>query len=164
MTPNSDARTGYRRGLAVAVAAVALAVSAGTAIAGSCPAGQAGENLISSGPNAPVGVTDEVIGQIDVSAQIPEIPGHLLRTRMLVVQPGGVVPFHSHAMRPALIYMLEGEMSEFSSTCIVPIVHRAGEIAEETVGVAHWWQNTGSVPARLLSSDIVPSPDDASMM
>jgi quercetin dioxygenase-like cupin family protein len=165
MSNSFDARRGLRRGMTVAGAfTAAFAGTSGAAVAGSCPAGQTGVDLITSGPSEPVGVTDLVIGTIDVSDQIPEIPGHLLRTRTLVVQPGGVVPFHSHESRPALIYILEGEITEYSSDCQVPILHVSGDISDETVGVAHWWKNNGTVPAVLLSSDIVPNPDTDAMM
>ena len=32
----------------------------------------------------------------------------------LVVQPGGIVPWHSHADRPALIYVVSGEIVEIN--------------------------------------------------
>jgi quercetin dioxygenase-like cupin family protein len=36
----------------------------------------------------------------------------------------------------------------------VPIVHKAGEVSVEKLGVQHWWKNTGKTPAVLLSSDV----------
>jgi uncharacterized RmlC-like cupin family protein len=41
-----------------------------------------------------------------------------LRFRKLTIAPGGVVPWHSHADRPALIYVAEGEIHEFASNVV----------------------------------------------
>jgi quercetin dioxygenase-like cupin family protein len=60
-----------------------------------------------------------------------------LRFRKLTIAPGGVVPWHSHADRPALIYVAEGEIHEFASNCSAPIVHKAGDLRRETSGVSH---------------------------
>jgi quercetin dioxygenase-like cupin family protein len=58
------------------------------------------------------GVTDTVIGSIDVAKEPAAIQGRLLRLRRLVIQPGGVVPWHEHANRPAIIYIIQGEIRE----------------------------------------------------
>jgi quercetin dioxygenase-like cupin family protein len=79
------------------------------------------------------------------------------------VQPGGIVPWHSHAERPALIYVVSGEIYENASNCAVPILHKAGEVARETHATAHWWQNTGKAPVTLLSFDIAADPNDHNM-
>ncbi len=81
----------------------------------------------------------------------------MLRTRMLTVLPGGFVPTHSHADRPAIIFIVSGEIVEHSSKCAEPIVHKAGDsIGEFGAGLEHWWENVGSVPCVLTSSDLVP--------
>ena len=36
----------------------------------------------------------------------------MMRVRQLEIQPGGIVPWHSHADRPALIYVVSGEIVE----------------------------------------------------
>ena len=60
------------------------------------------------------------------------------------IQPGGIVPLHSHADRPALIMVNAGQIYENSSKCLVPILHKAGEISREFLGTQHWWKNEGS--------------------
>jgi redox-sensitive bicupin YhaK (pirin superfamily) len=77
------------------------------------------------------------------------------------IKPGGVLPWHQHANRPALIYMIQGEIVEYASTCAVPIVHRAGDVATETHATSHWWKNLGKETVVLLSADLFPiaSPD-----
>ena len=76
-----------------------------------------------------------------------------MRLRRLEIQPGGVVPWHSHGDRPAIIYIVQGEILEYASTCAVPILHKAGEVARETHATAHWWQNKSCSTVVLLSAD-----------
>jgi quercetin dioxygenase-like cupin family protein len=86
-----------------------------------------------------------------------------LRLRKLVIEPGGVVPWHSHGDRPAIIYIIEGEILEYASTCAVPIVHKAGDVARETHTTSHWWKNTSTKTVVLLSADILHDKSDKNM-
>lgn len=123
------------------------------AMAGQCPAGQEGANALSGAATMPRDVTDTVIGSVDLGPEI-NVDGRSLRLRRLVLQPGGVVPMHSHTDRPALIITVSGEVTEYRSTCKTPIVHRAGEVSQEQGGLSHWWKNTGKTEAVLLSADV----------
>ena len=81
----------------------------------------------------------------------------MLRTRRLTIQPNGFVPTHSHGDRPAIIYIISGQVLEYNTMCSVPIVHKAGEsTAEFGASLEHWWQNKGKKPVVLTSSDLVP--------
>jgi len=140
----------FKTTLATAVIAVAASF-ASPAVAGQCPTPAA--NALANAPTMPKDVTDTVIGAIDLGGEI-NVDGRQLRTRRLVVQPGGIVPLHSHKDRPALIYTLSGSITEYSSTCAVPIEHNAGDISREADGLSHYWVNNGTVPAVLLSSDV----------
>lgn len=138
----------------LAAGAIALGAFAATpALAGQCPADQVRANPLPDRATAPRDVTDDLIGSIDLGTEIG-VQGRDLRMRRLVVQPGGVVPFHSHEGRPALIITVSGEIAEHSTTCAVPIVHRAGEVSREAGGLGHYWVNHGPVPAVLLSADV----------
>ena len=140
--------------LKIKLAAAAIAVTAGfstPALAGQCAT--PGTNALANAPTMPKGVTDTVIGSIGLGQEI-NVEGRQLRTRRLVVQPGAIVPIHSHKDRPALIYTVSGSITEHSSTCAVPIVHKAGDISREADGLSHYWINHGKVPAVLLSSDV----------
>ncbi len=139
--------------LFAALAATALGGFATPAFAGECPAGNMGANPLTGAATMPMGVTDTVLGAVDLGPEI-NVEGRQLRTRRLVLQPGGVVPMHSHVDRPALIMTIKGEVTEYRSTCTSPIVHRAGEISREAGGISHWWKNTGKTEAVLLSSDV----------
>lgn len=136
-----------------AIAAVAAASFATPAVAGQCPAGKEMSNALADRATAPKDVTDDVLGSIDLGKEIG-VQGRDLRLRKLVVQPGGVVPFHSHDGRPALIITVSGEITEHRTSCAVPIVHKAGELSRETNEIGHYWVNHGTQPAVLLSADV----------
>lgn len=142
----------------LAVSALALvaveAVLVATAHAGECPAGKGGVDIRKTGEMAPVAVTDTELSGIDLGKELEGFDGKRLRFRKLVVQPGGVVPWHDHTGRPALILTQEGEITEFRSDCSVGIVHKAGDIATETAGLKHWWKNEGKKPAVLYAADV----------
>ena len=61
---------------------------------------------------------------------------------------------------PAKLWTIE----EYRANCSVPIVHKAGESTPELNKTAHWWKNTGSKPAILLSSDLLKVGADGKMM
>lgn len=137
----------------------ALVVAAGVAVAGECPADQRvpdGQGQ-AMGATAPKDVTDVVRASTDLSKEPAHIDGRLFRLRQLEMQPGGIVPWHSHGDRPAMIYIVSGEVVEYASSCAVPIVHRAGDVAPEKHGTSHWWKNTGSTKAVLISVDLFPT-------
>lgn len=152
----------FRQSLGMAVAVGTLALASSTVFAGECPADQIKANAIPAGATMPEGVTDEVLSSIDLSKEAIHVKDRLFRLRRLVIQPGGIVPWHEHGDRPALIYIIEGNITEYSSNCAVPIVHKGGEAAMESAHLAHWWKNTGDQAVVLLSADILhmESKDD----
>jgi quercetin dioxygenase-like cupin family protein len=152
-----------RRSVAIAAAFGALAASS-RAFAGVCPPGKMGTDVTKPGATKGKGVTDKVIGSIDLVEEKVHLDGYQIRARRLVVQPGGEVPWHSHAERPALIYIAAGTITEYRSTCAEPIVHHAGELAVENHTVSHWWKNRGKVPVEIISFDLFQKDQDPHMM
>jgi quercetin dioxygenase-like cupin family protein len=134
----------------------ALAVVPGaSALAGECPADQLMDGAVTGGETEAGGVTDTVIASIDLASKGAGYENQLLRLRKLTIEPGGVVPWHEHATRPANIYIISGTIEEYRANCKIPIVHMAGEAtAEFGAGLAHWWKNTGTEPVELISADI----------
>ena len=153
--------------LCAAAAAGAILAFAGTAMAGGCPTGKTVADGQGQQPGAamPKDVTDAVLASIDLATQ-PSVgvDDRLFRMRRLAIKPGGVVPWHSHDERPALIYVAIGEVTEYASNCAVPIVHHPGEVAVEQKGVSHWWRNTGDSTAVLLSADLLKKQTQDEMM
>jgi quercetin dioxygenase-like cupin family protein len=136
--------------LGSAIAALGLAAAAH---AGDCPAADIRPDARPPGQTTPKNVTDTVLSSIELADQIG-VNGRSLRLRRLVIQPGGVVPWHTHTGRPALIITVSGSITEYRSTCAVPIEHPAGDVAREVNGVSHWWRNNTTRPAVLLSADV----------
>jgi quercetin dioxygenase-like cupin family protein len=154
------------RRVAAAASVVTLVAAAGAAFAGECPAGKRvpdGQGQ-KPGPTMPSGVTDVVRASTDLALEPVALQGRQFRLRQLEMQPGGVVPWHSHNERPAMIYIVSGQVVEYASSCSVPIVHKAGDVAPERNGTSHWWKNTGDTTAVLISVDLFPGQADAHMM
>ena len=153
-----------RFGRTVLIAGIALGttVMASSAFAGECPAEQKKADAREKVDLKPVGVTDTVIAMIDVE-QEQGIDDRKFRMRKLVIEPGGIVPWHSHADRPAIIYIVEGEIHEYASNCGAPILHKAGEVVAETKEVSHWWKNLGDTTVVLLSADLLKDANDHNM-
>ena len=151
------------RTLAVSTLVAAGLGLAAPAFAGECPAGQMRVDATKPSTAAAKAVTDQVLSIIDLADEKVALKGHAMRVRKLEVQPGGIVPWHSHGDRPALIYIVSGEIYENASNCAVPILHKAGEVARETHATSHWWNNAGKMPVVLLSFDILHDPNDHNM-
>jgi quercetin dioxygenase-like cupin family protein len=149
--------------IGVIAAGAAIAISPAV-LAASCPADKMGVDVRKPDPTPASGVTDNVLTSIDVAKEPVKIKGRLFRLRQLVVQPGGVVPWHSHGDRPAIIYIVSGEITEYASNCSVGIVHTAGDATPELHGTSHWWKNTGSTPTVLISADLLKVTDNPHMM
>ena len=143
-------------GAAFALAAM-LAAGPAFAAGSGCPAGKEGVDVRPPASNPASGVTDTVVGSIDVAKEPAHVDGRLLRLRKLVVQPGGVVPWHSHHDRPAIIVITKGTIIEYASNCSAPIVHRPGDVTTETSTTAHWWRNETKSPVELYSADLFPT-------
>ncbi len=156
------------RALGRSVALVAMivgstAVGLSSAVAGACPADQMKANAREPVTFAAKDVTDTVLGAIDLAKEPAQIKDRQLRFRKLTIQPGGIVPWHSHGDRPAIIYVAEGEIVEYASNCAVPIVHKAGDIRPETNPTAHWWKNVGDKTVVLFVGDVLHDPNDKNM-
>jgi quercetin dioxygenase-like cupin family protein len=147
--------------------AVAVTLMAGltapVAIAGQCPADKVMVDATKPDSSPAKGVTDNVLAAIDLAQEPAKIDNRMLRLRKLTIAPGGVVPWHSHADRPAIIYIINGEITEYASNCAVPIVHKTGEVARETHATAHWWKNSSKETVVLLSADILHDASDHNM-
>ena len=143
--------------------AISSAVSLSPALAGQCPADQTKQDAREPVTVGAKGVTDTTLGAIDLSKEPAQIKDRQLRLRKLTIEPGGIVPWHSHADRPALIYVAKGEIMEYASDCAVPIVHKAGEIRPETNPTSHWWKNLGKKTVVLFVGDVLHDKNDKNM-
>jgi quercetin dioxygenase-like cupin family protein len=110
-----------------------MALAASTVSAGECPADKhvADGQGQKPGRAMPRDVTDVVRATTNLAIEPAMITGRLFRLRQLDMKAGAIVPWHSHNDRPAMIYIVSGEVVEYASNCAVPIVHKAGDVAPE---------------------------------
>jgi quercetin dioxygenase-like cupin family protein len=140
---------------AIAVASGLVSLLSTGALAGECPA----DKRVADGKGQPAAthsakdVADTVRAVTDLAKEAVGI-NRQFRLRQLDIKPGGIVPWHSHDERPAMIYIVKGTVTEYASNCTAPIVHKAGDVAAERRGVSHWWKNTGNEAAVLISVDL----------
>ena len=145
------------------LAAGSMLIGVSSAVAGGCPADRMKADVRQPATHAAKGVTDTVLAAIDLEKEPANIKERQLRFRKLTIEPGGVVPWHSHDDRPAIIYVAEGEIVEYASNCADPIVHKAGDIRPETHGTSHWWQNLGNKTVVLFVGDVLHDENDKNM-
>jgi quercetin dioxygenase-like cupin family protein len=149
--------------------ALALLSASAPVFAAECPADQRKED-VRQAPTDQVwdgrklqsdnGITDMITATIDVGKPPVNIPDRSFRLRRLTVLPGAIVPWHRHADRPAIAYLLEGELTEYASNCAVPVVHKPGDVIVETPNLSHWWRNFGTTKAVVISADLLKGDDD----
>lgn len=145
------------------VAGATITLTPQAAYAGSCPAGKETTDGQKPGATAHKNVTEKLLGAIDLSKEKVAVAGRSFRMRRLDIQPGGEVAWHSHEDRPALIYVVSGSITEYSSHCSEPIVHQTGDLSLEQSGLSHWWKNTTKKPVVLISADIAATPEQPGM-
>jgi len=106
------------------------------------------------GPTAPKGLTVVVGGEFAMDDEVPSVPGRSMRVRLFTIEPGGVVPVHSHDGRPDIAVVVEGEMTEHRSDEDAPVVLGPGGVSLEPNGLEHWWENRSDAPARIVGYDL----------
>jgi quercetin dioxygenase-like cupin family protein len=143
--------------ITLVAASLAVLLGSGAAHAGACPEEHklTKPRAIEDAPD--VATLREILSMVELKGW-RNISDMLLRTRRLIVLPGGIVPTHQHDDRPSIVTVIVGEITEHSALCAVPILHRTGETTPEFgPGHAHWWENRSSSPVILISSDVVPN-------
>ena len=59
------------------------------------------------------GVTAELVGSIDLGAELEGMEGRQLRMRLFTFDPGAVFgPLHNHVGRPGIVYILQGTITD----------------------------------------------------
>jgi quercetin dioxygenase-like cupin family protein len=104
-------------------------------------------------PLANVGQTDELLRSIDLSREFDTTAGRVLRMRKITLQPGGAQALHNHVDRPAITYLLQGQMT-YHQDGKPDMVANAGEGFAEGRATTHWGENTGTGPAVWIAVDI----------
>ncbi len=107
-------------------------------------------------PTQTVGQSEELLRTIDLSNELDSTKGRPLRMRKITVQPGGVLGLHNHVDRPAVTYLLQGQMT-YHQEGKPDLVANPGDGFAEGRATTHWAENTGKVPAVWIAVDI-PKP------
>jgi quercetin dioxygenase-like cupin family protein len=147
----------------VAATLIGAACVCPSAAAGECPKDKFKEGVRAEVKTPAQGVTDTTLGSIDLEKEPANIKERELRFRKLTILPGGVVPWHSHGDRPAIIFVEKGKIEEYASNCSVPIVHKVGDIRPELHNTSHWWKNVGKQSVILYVADVRRDPNDHNM-
>ena len=107
-------------------------------------------------PTQTVGQSEELLRSIDLSTELDSPKGRPLRMRKITLQPGGVLGLHNHVDRPAVTYLLQGQMT-YHQDGKPDLVANAGDGFAEGRATTHWAESTGKVPAVWIAVDI-PKP------
>lgn len=107
-------------------------------------------------PAQTIGQSEELLRSLDLTGELDSGKGRPLRMRRITLQPGGALALHNHAGRPAVTYMLQGEMT-YHYDDGRDVVVRPGDGFAEGRATTHWGENTGKVPAVWIAVDI-PQP------
>ncbi len=107
-------------------------------------------------PTQTVGQSEQLLRSIDLSSELDSTKGRPLRMRKITLQPGGVLGLHNHVDRPAITYLLQGQMT-YHQDGKPDLVANPGEGFAEGRATTHWAESTGKVPAVWIAVDI-PKP------
>jgi quercetin dioxygenase-like cupin family protein len=107
-------------------------------------------------PTQTVGQSEELLRTIDLSTELDSTKGRPLRMRKITVQPGGVLGLHNLVDRPAVTYLLQGQMT-YHQEGKPDLVANPGDGFAEGRATTHWAESTGKAPAVWIAVDI-PKP------
>ena len=107
-------------------------------------------------PTETVGQSEEMLRSIDLTNELDSTKGRPLRMRKVTLQPGGVLGLHNHVDRPAVTYLLQGQMT-YHQQGKPDLVANPGDGFAEGRATTHWAESTGKVPAVWIAVDI-PKP------
>jgi quercetin dioxygenase-like cupin family protein len=107
-------------------------------------------------PTADVGRSEQLLRSLDLTTELESTKGRPLRMRKLTLQPGGVLALHNHVDRPAITYLLQGQMT-YHQDGKPDVVANPGDGFAEGRSTTHWAESTGTVPAVWIAVDI-PKP------
>ena len=108
---------------------------------------------LASLPTQRIGISGNVVAKLDLPTDFDVGKGRVLRMREVTIAPGGFLPMHSHADRPAVAYVLQGTMTEYLAGEPEPVVLTPGQ-AYATHRQPHALLNRGDVPVVFLEIDL----------
>lgn len=106
-------------------------------------------------PRETRGISIKASDMLKLGAQIPALKDYAMRIRMIVLKPGAVAGYHSHARHPVVAYLVSGDYTEHRDG-MKAIRRKPGDQWVQGADVAHWSENRGTEPAYLINVDILP--------
>lgn len=104
-------------------------------------------------PRETRGISLAASSTLALGSQIPALTGYALQIRVVVLQPGAVAAYHSHAKRPVVAYLVSGDYTEHRDGQGV-VAHQPGEQWVEGADLAHWSENRGTETATLVNVEV----------
>jgi quercetin dioxygenase-like cupin family protein len=111
----------------------------------------------STPPTETQGLSAAPLWSLDLGEEIDSTQGRPLRMRKITLAPGGVIGLHTHKDRPAVSYLLQGEVT-YHQEGKPPVTLAPGQGFAEGKATTHWAENRGSVPAVWIAVDIPKEP------
>lgn len=102
-------------------------------------------------------VKTTVVASVDLGPEIEGMQGRQLRMRVLTFEPGSHVGLHNHRDRPAVVYILQGTLTNHREGSPAVQYHEGQSFAEGK-GITHWVENRGTKPVILVAVDIFKQP------
>src|SRR2546423_9353061 len=97
-------------------------------------------------PKDTKGLSAAPLWSLDLGEEIDSTKGRPLRMRRITLAPGGVIGLHTHKDRPAVSYLLQGEVT-YHAEGKPPVTLGPGQGFAEGKATTHWAENRGAVPA-----------------
>jgi len=105
----------------------------------------------SAQPPNRTGVTWTPLADVDLGPELG-FAGRGLRSRLVTLPPGGVIPAHNHNDRPSVMYVVEGVATERRGD--QTIERRQGESFQIGKDTPHSIENTSGARAAYVETDV----------
>jgi quercetin dioxygenase-like cupin family protein len=104
-------------------------------------------------PRQTKGITLHASNTLPLGPQIPALEGYALQIRTIVLEPGAIAAYHTHAKRPVVAYLVSGDYTEHRDGQGT-VVHKPGDQWVEGPDIAHWSENRGAETTYLINVEV----------
>jgi len=104
-------------------------------------------------PQETKGISLKASDTLSLGNQISALKGYALQIRTIVLKPGANSSYHSHAKRPVVAYLVNGDYTEHRDGQAV-VTHKPGEQWVEGADVVHWSENRGKETTYLINVEV----------
>lgn len=114
--------------------------------------------FVQDAPDAHKGMTRSEKGRVDLGRELRGMGGRDLRLRFWRMAKDGVIMYHQHEKRPAMVYLLTGEVEEHKwGEAPGGKKLGAGTMTVEAPDTQHYWFNNGNEAVFMAAVDLVDS-------